>query len=525
VLTRFRVFVVSRPVHALTLACALAFAWYVIVYPLTVVTYPPLTDLPFHAASMEIIGHYIQPDLHFKEQFTVHPLASPYITFYAIGALCSLVLPIDVSVKIAMVAMLSLLPVGLAVLFHGMKKSPFLGLLGLGLVWSNLTHWGFLNFMGAIGLYAMAIGVTLMLLDRPTRTRSTVLAYVLAEIFFTHVFRFPFALLSVVATAVVMYPATKRWKPIVWPLAVNVALFVVWRLVRGDAYRSELGGLAFDATHWHAPVEHLVGGFAGDAGKTELALFEQMTIGVGVVALIAAIAFVASGRMRPWSPRRVRWGIGVTVLPLVLAGGFMIAYFVLPYRIGNWWYVFPRELTPAVLIALGAIPDLPRAPVAKLAAVLAIGVLTSRVALFVAERFDAFEELTADFRTIEQQVPTGARLLYLIYDKSGFPAPYSRLIHLPAWVQAEHGGWLSFHFASWEMSPIRYRSKGGVVPPKTPPRWEWEPDQFRVREHGAWFDTFLIRDASDPSWRLRDDRSIELVAHEGTWWLYGRRRR
>jgi hypothetical protein len=521
VLTRLRVLVVSRPVHALTIALALAFAWYVIVYPLTVVTYPPLTDLPFHAASMEIIGHYIQPNLHFKEQFSLHPLASPYITFYVIGAIASMVLPIDVAVKVATVAMLGLLPAGLAVFFHGMKKSPFLGLLGLGLVWSNLTHWGFLPFMGAIGLYAMSLGLTLMLLDRPTRSRSVLLTFVLAEVFFTHVFRFPFALLSVVATAVVMYPATKRWKPIIAPLAINTALFGVWRLVRGDAYESEMGSLAFDATHWNKPVEHLVGGFGERAGETELALFEELAIAVGVIALVAAIFFFLSGRTRPRSRRRVWWGIGVTVLPLLLAGGFMIGYFVLPYRIGNWWYVFPRELTPAVFVALGAMPDLPRAPIARLAGVLAIGLFTSRVAYFVAERFDAFEELTADFRRIEAEIPRGSKLLYLVYDKSGFPAPYSRLVHLPAWSQAEHGGWLSFHFASWDFSPVRYR-KGGIVPPKTPPRWEWEPDQFRVREHGAWFDEFLVRDQTDPSWRFADDRSIRLVGSDGTWLLYHR---
>src|SRR5215468_8529456 len=148
---------------------AVALAVYVVVYPFFVTTYPPITDLPFHAAETSILRHYLDPTWHFREQFSLHPFDAPYVSMYVIGLFFSLFMPMAAATKAMAIVMLGLMPVGLAVMFHGMKKSPLWGLLGLELVWCTLTHWGFLNFMGAIGLFAMVVGFTLMCLDHPTR--------------------------------------------------------------------------------------------------------------------------------------------------------------------------------------------------------------------------------------------------------------------------------------------------------------------------------------------------------------------
>ena len=36
-------------------------------------------------------------------------------------------------------------------------------------------------------------------------------------------------------------------------------------------------------------------------------------------------------------------------------------------------------------------------------------------------------------------------------------------IHLPAYVQAERGGWLSFQFATWGASPVVYRPRLVII--------------------------------------------------------------
>src|SRR6185436_16466122 len=108
---------------AMLAALSVALSAYVIGYPFTLARYPPLTDLPFHAAQASIFRHYFDPSFHFREQFSLHPLEAPYVSMYAIGAFFALFAPIATATKLMAMSMLALVPAGLAVLSHGMKKS------------------------------------------------------------------------------------------------------------------------------------------------------------------------------------------------------------------------------------------------------------------------------------------------------------------------------------------------------------------------------------------------------------------
>src|SRR5262249_39105426 len=143
---------------------------------------------------------------------------NPVMTLNALVAGLLFVFPLLTAIKIAVAVMLAVVPAGLAGFFHGARKSPLLGLLGLGGVWGNLTHWGFLTYVAALGLFAMVLGFALLVLDRPTRGRQVGLALSLVALFFSHIFRFPFALAAVVGTAIVMFPATGRVRPLILPL-------------------------------------------------------------------------------------------------------------------------------------------------------------------------------------------------------------------------------------------------------------------------------------------------------------------
>src|SRR6202012_4014488 len=162
----------TPPLTLATAAAAVLVSLYVVAWPFTRAHLPPITDLPFHAAAMSIPRHWFDPSFHFREQFTVEPLKAPYWTMHGLGAVLALVMPIIAAAKVTSVVLLLCLPAGLAVMFHGMRKSPLLGLLGLPFVWNTLTHWGFLNFMAALGLFAAVVGYALLVVDAPTRGRQ-----------------------------------------------------------------------------------------------------------------------------------------------------------------------------------------------------------------------------------------------------------------------------------------------------------------------------------------------------------------
>ncbi len=511
----------ADPFRAVTWLVAAIAIVYVVVYPFTVVHYPPMTDLPFHAAQMSVFRHYDDPAWHFHEQFTLHPFQVPYVSAYLIGAALSFFMPITWAAKGMAIVMLLLLPAGLAVLFHGMRKSPLWGLLGLGFAWSKMSHFGFLNFVGATGLYAACIGCTLLALDRPSRRRQIALGLALLALFFTHVYRFPFALLAIVATTAVMYPATRRIRPVVIPWVCATAAFGVWMAARPPALKVGLWRLAFHPERFHELPGYMFGNYRGRAGVTEERIALGMLAVFVVLGVVAALLALRRRRASETSTADRRWAMGVTVLPVLLAAGHLLAYFVLPMGMGVWWYIFPREVLGTAFVLVAVVPDLPPQSYLRLGAVAVIAFATGSMGYLVAGQWKNFEDLTWDFRAIVTKIPRAPKLLYLVYDHSGTNNTRSPFTHLPAWVQAEKGGWLGFHFAMWGTYPVRYR-EGGEVPPRVPDNWEFTPQYFQVKKQGAWFNTFLVRHPIDPHQLFDPDPSIHLVAQRGTWWLYRR---
>ena len=487
---------------------AIAIALYVVVTPFVVARYPMMTDLPFHAANASILRHHADAAWHFREQFALQPFAIPYLGLYLVAAAAMTFVSPVVAIKIAAVVMLLLLPAGLAVLAWGMGKSPILGLSAVALAWGGLTHWGFLNFLGALGLFAMALGVALRQLARPRRRRAVVLSALLVAVFFTHPFRFPFAIAAVAGAGLLH---GRRWRAVAPALVPPLAVFALWWHLRPPALDGELS-LAFHGERLGQIGRHVFGGLL-DAREAAIAV-RALTI---LLIVIALGALGAIGRAR-----RGAWRSHLCVA--ACAAVFLALYLVLPLQIGLWWYVFPREITSAIYLGLALVPDLPRG--GRLPFALAAAVALVPFGQLAVEHHAAFDRETRDFTAITQVIEPAPKLLYLVFDHTGSGAARSPFMHLPAYVQAEKGGWLSFHFAVWDLSPVVYRDRdepGAVVPPPVPLRWEWTPQRFSVLEHGPFFDWFLVRSRRSPAFRFAADPTIELVAQEGRWWLFRRR--
>jgi hypothetical protein len=193
--------------------------------------------------------------------------------------------------------------------------------------------------------------------------------------------------------------------------------------------------------------------------------------------------------------------------------------------IGLWWFVYPREITTAGYVALAAMPDLPRKWWLRLPLLASFAYVSARLGFITASHWHDFEQSNEDFRAIAAQIPKAPKLLYLIFDHGGSARRTSPYIHMPAWIQAETGGWLSFHAAGWgDLHPIRYRPPGPSIPPPVPERWEWTPERFDLRRNGSFFDTFLVRHYRPADYLFAEDPSIHPAGHVGHWWLYRRDR-
>ena len=510
-----------QPLLWLAWLCAAATITYVVGAPFWAADYPMITEFPFHAASSSVFRHYTDPGWHFHEQFAFQMLAVPHVTLYALAATFMIVLPPIAATKLAAALLLALLPVGLMVLCWGLRKSPFLGLWGLVPVWGVLGHWGQVDFLAALGLFAMTLGLALRAVDRPSTRVQGALIAVLVLLFFTQAYRFPFALVMVLLVGVVMRGRVENVRALLIPLGVGTALFIVWWLTRAELFVPKVNWVWPPA--WHRMQDARIYTVDIFTGNDDIELFRRTGLLFGLTALVLLIVAVA--RLRSW-PR------GSWVVPAHFIVGVAIAvslglYVTLPMEIGDSWYVFPREITAALFLVPALLPNLPRKTWAQLAFVIWTAVGIAPLTEFVAEAHREFSTTTVHFREIVRELPKAPKLLYLVYDHQGARAQNSPYIHLPAYVQAERGGWLSFHFAQDETFPFRYRDTSdpnAEVPPRTPVRWEWSPQQFHLDQHGTFFDWFLVRRVSSPDSLFVSDPTIQRVAHFENWWLYHRRR-
>ncbi len=518
---RFAARVTADPGSSLLVLAVLVVGAWIVARPFAVTEYPPITDLPFHAANASILRHHSDPAFHFAEQFIVRPLEAPYFLMYLVGAGAAFLFSIPTAAKLMAILMLALLPIGLAVLLRGMRKDPLWGVLGLGLVWNTLTHWGFLSFLGALGLFAMSLGFTLLVLERPTRGRRVGLGLTLGAVLFCHVYRFPFALAALVLAGAVLGRGDARWRALVVPALPAVSLFGAWTVARSHVFAPSLGGVAPDFGRLAEIPGHVYGGFRGEVGVLERT---SGLVFVGATLALAAVATVVRRRELREVPREAgdepwirRSALVVAAVVVALVG----AYLTLPLMAKSWFFVYPREITAAAYVSLALVGDLPRALAWRGSLVGIVLAAALRLTSVVTDEWRRFDVATEDFRSIVRAVPRAPRLLYLVFDHGDTNRSTTPWIHLPAWIQAEKGGWLYFHFVRWGLYPIRY-DFDGVVPPTLPHMLEWEPQNFRVREHAPWFDTFLVRHSVDPGVIFAEDPAIGLVERRGKWWLYRR---
>ncbi|MGB5697370.1 MAG: hypothetical protein WBM46_17060 [Polyangiales bacterium] len=508
-----------RPLLWLAWICAAATIIYVVGAPFWVTDYPMMTEFPFHVASSAVFRHYTDAGWHFREQFVFQIMSAPYVSLYALSALFMVVLPPVVATKLAAALMLALLPAGLMVLCWGLRKSAFLGLWGLVPAWGVLAHWGFVDFLGALGLFAMALGLALRIVDRPAGRLQAVLIAVLTALFFTQVQLVPLTIAMIVLVGLAMQRRVDSVKGLIIPVAVVSGLFLAWWSTGTELLLPKVQWVWPPA--WHRLSDGGEYTFDIFTGDEDTEMFRR----IGVLFCLTAVALfaVAILRLRSWP--RGGWALPAHVVVSLAIVVSLCLYLTLPMEIEASWYVFPRELTAALFLLPALLPNLPRKTWVHLGFVIWTAIAVAPLGELVTDANREFSISTVHFREIIRELPKAPKLLYLVYDHQGSRARNSPYVHLPAYVQAERGGWLSFSFAQLGTFPLRYRDPSdpaAVVPPKTPLRWEWSPEQFELDRHGAFFDWFLVRRVSSPDSLFVSDPSIQRVAHFEDWWLYHR---
>jgi hypothetical protein len=429
--------------------------------PLTVGDHLPLLDWPQHLALATIVRHLDDPAWHF-EMYELDARPLPYRLFPWVTAL--LPLPIGVAGRVVLALALGATPLALAFLLRTMGRDPRLAWLSFPLLYGKMLFVGFVPFLTGVPLWLAGTALA----DRQFRGhgRGWLLAAVAVATYFAHGWAALALLGSVAVLGAIHRPEWTRLAP----LAPFLALLAYWTAI-------EMTDASLRTTPDHPYPPGLVFETPADALRRVPAfLFEVHRGHVDDVAfLVLLVVWAGLVVVR----RDALLGVRDARLE-ILAGAFVVAYFVVPLHDGTAFDLPARTLYLGALLLpafAGARPFDGRA--ALLVPVVAVGLV---VPPFYAREMARFQSEASAVRELARHATAGGRTLGLVFD-TGDAAPFASAPHLhaPQWFQVYRGGDASSSFAGFPLVPVRYKPGARLPSPD-----EWRPDALDLAQLAHW---------------------------------------
>ena len=451
--------------------------------PAWIVKYPPLQDMPFHAATIRGVHAFGDPTYGFARYFDLSLFSTQYVLYYLLGSALSYL----VGVKLANVALICVYlggtPLAIRQLLGAMGKDARLSILVVPVLVNVMFTFGLMPFVLGIPLVFLGLAAAIRHFERPTRRTAIVLGLLAIALFFSHVFAF--FMFGVGFALLFPWGRVSRWLVCAAPVAPSL-LLVVWWTKTSRAGQDSFGALKGPLEH--APYASALSG----AQQWMLDVFRDDTDEVVLIAflvLVVAIAGLSSGSVDR-TKAVARWYGLLPALCIVL-------YFVMPGDLGPVW-LFSQRFPSLALISL--VPAL-RMPTGARGWVVTAAMLGLAVHSTVntCKHFIQFQvDEAGDIDGAIAAIAPGKRTAGLIFDSGSRVMNWAPFLHYVSWAQVEKGGLVQFSYADWAHWPFHY--KAGQFPPPgtatdapTRKRWEWTPEQVPTSELYPYYDYVLVR--------------------------------
>jgi hypothetical protein len=472
------------------------------VVPLWLTDYLPLVDLPQHAAQIATLRELLRGNPLFTSEFTINWF-TPYLTGYALLFLASSVLPMLAATKVVLSFAVIGVPWMTGVLLRETGGDERLKWLAIPGAYSVGLYWGFIVYIVAVPIALGLVFFTIRFEREPTWSKALGVAAYSLLLLFCHIMALGYAaLLSLTYIAARNLATPKRGAALALPYTAPLPLMAIWmtRVLETDA-------VVQNAPTVHGGLRaHLVTLF------TQLSGLDASTLLVNLLVASAVLLGPAIAGLRP-SRAPERW------LPLVVG---LSVYLVFPSFAQNTAFLYERLavfITPLWLIAWERSPRPSRA-------LAGVAIITLAVwSGITITRFAIFGETTSSFDSVLKAAEPGKRLASMPVCNANPEFSNPVLLHFGAWYQALSGGITDMSFAITHPSIVRYRDQQR---PRLGEFLAWNPLEFVwARDGGDTYDYYFVCAGSDVAEAIFKDRvaSVELVANEGSWWLYRNRER
>lgn len=446
------------------------------VLPLLAVRYAPVTDLPQHLAQIRLLEELLGLAPRTLDTSSLQILwTSPSILVYApMLATVRLFGPL-VGARV-LLGLLLAGQVGAIHLVAARRDRPLAGALLAGvLVFNHALYWGFLNLMSAVPFFLLLVDHAARAPDARRPIRDAGVVFTLGAVtYLAHSITFACGALATVGFGVARRDSFRAILPRLVALSPPVVAALVWfpaLAARRRAAGFDLGAVWYTSVLDRLSPSLLVDAhFGGLGGATE------------PVALLAILLYV--GLALGTNARSLRTTVD---RPLAAAAGVLfVAYLLSPDKWVNTLLFAQRFMPLAAILGVLAVPAPRIARKALLGFALAVPLVFAIATTTMWSVFETNElsGLDASLRVIERpRRVVGIDLRRMVPELKTRP-----FIQLFAYVQAEHGGDLSFSFAEHASSIVAYRT------PRRAP-WtaglEWFPRNLTRRDL-RFFDYALV---------------------------------
>ncbi len=477
----------------------------VAVLPLWMPGFPAMTDVPQHAAQVEIFRAIEHGGFPFADQFVRHLRIPNLLGYGSLYLFSSFMGVVAASKLIASLALAGFVMATAWLIAQDAEEAsgvgggdPRLALLVVPGLYGFAFNWGFLGYLAAAPLAICFLAMAQRMQQRPTLLRGFWLALALLGLFLCH------AMVAAVAAVLAGASAVGHWRQWRRELLLGVpAVFLLTLL--GLWWLHSIAGL----TLTHKPTEWELGLDRFPKLMVDIAGWPDDGISAALVLLAVGPVAALLGWRRQWRAS------------LPLAACLAIALLA-PHSIFGVDAVYQRYavfVLPCLALALRR-PHEATAGRAR-AAILWVTVFALASTGLLAWRMTVFNREAQGFARLMEKMAPGQRALSMNFEPRSKVFAGAPLLHLPAWYSALRGGVVDPSFACGNVDLVLYRKD--ALPGVRFADFEFHPGDFDWQRHEGWrYRYFVVRSSAEKGAALfaRAPVTVRLKAHEGDWWLY-----
>lgn len=489
--------------------------------PVWIPAYPPMTDLPQHAAQVSLLRELQDPNFAFANQFEVNwftPYLVGYLPIYALTPLLGIVLACKLVISISLAAF----PLSTALVMDETGSDKYWALLSIPAMYGFSYYWGFLNFIVAAPIGMFFFWMVARNVRNDSRWTAFSLACLLNLLFFCHALICAFFLaISVGYIFCEVKPIHKAMMKSL-PLASVVPTAIAWiaktnsHPVARRPMRWDLGWINTTDPYYKFLAEW---SNSAHPGWGRISGFVPRLLGVEphaayflVAAALFGLPLLAGARLTPkisvWVPFLTVVLVMLFVPTIAYGTDFVFQRFTL-FTLPFFLIGLTRPTSATKFIRERALLR----STAPLLVAIWIGVLCLRAI--------AYDHSAKGFSEMLAQMEPQQRALSLDFVRDTEFTISPSFLQYAAWYSAEKRGIVDPSNAFWHVELIRYRPI--CVPKVRQLDFEWNPGEFSWDKYDAGnYRYFIVSNLSDDGRRLFADAkcSVRLKYSSNIWFLY-----